>query len=118
MGCAQRRIGPYNLGGYGILSSIINGCNLIIAQFIVPKLHLHFGFQSFPICPSFSGMLIRYIVGALVLGLIKKGWDIFGWMRKSLEKASSFEAGKECKNLRYFSRSLFVIAIFSRELIS
>ena len=49
MGCAQRRIGPYNLGGYGILSSIINGCNLIIAQFIVPKLHLHFGFQSFPI---------------------------------------------------------------------
>lgn len=49
MGCAQRRIGPFNLGGYGFLSSLINGCNLIISQFLVPKLHFHFGFQSFPI---------------------------------------------------------------------
>jgi len=46
---AQRRIGPSNLGWYGILSSIINGCNLITAQLIIPKLHLYFGFQSFPI---------------------------------------------------------------------
>jgi len=49
MGCAQRRIGPFNLGGYGFLSAIINGCNLIITQFIVPKLYLHFVFHSFPI---------------------------------------------------------------------
>jgi len=49
MGCAQRRIGPLNLGWYGFLSSLINGCNLIISQFLVTKLHIHFGFQSFPI---------------------------------------------------------------------
>ena len=49
MGCAQRRIGPFNLGGYGFLSSLINGCNLIISQFLVPKAHFHFGLQSFPI---------------------------------------------------------------------
>ena len=49
MGCAQRRIGPLNLGGYGFYSSLINGCNLIISQFLVPKLHFHFGFQLFPI---------------------------------------------------------------------
>jgi len=46
---AQRRIGPFNLGWYGILSSIINGCNLITTQLIIPKLHFYFGFQSFPI---------------------------------------------------------------------
>ena len=49
MGSAQRRIGPFNVGWYGILSSIINGCNLIITQLIIPKLHFYFGFQSFPI---------------------------------------------------------------------
>ena len=30
-------------------TSLINGCNLIISQFLVTKLHIHFGFQSFPI---------------------------------------------------------------------
>ena len=49
MGSAQRRIGPLNLGWYGILSSIINGCNLIISQLIIPKLHFYFGFQFFPV---------------------------------------------------------------------
>ena len=32
---AQRRIGPFNLGWIGILSSIINGCNLITTQLIM-----------------------------------------------------------------------------------
>ena len=32
IGSVQRRIGPLNLGWYGILSSIINGCNLITTQ--------------------------------------------------------------------------------------
>ena len=49
MGSAQRRIGPLNLGWYGILSSIINGCNLIITQLMLPKLHFSFGFQLFPV---------------------------------------------------------------------
>ena len=49
MGSAQRRIGPFNLGGYGLLSSIINGCNLIISQFLVPKVYFYFGFEFFPI---------------------------------------------------------------------
>ena len=45
----QRRKGPFNLGGYGILSSIINGFNLIVAQLMVPKLYIHYWFQAFPI---------------------------------------------------------------------
>lgn len=49
MGCSQRRIGPFNLGHYGIYSSLINGCNLFISQYLLPKLHFHFGFQSFPL---------------------------------------------------------------------
>ena len=49
MGCSQRRIGPLNLGWYGILTSFINGCNLFISQFLVPKVNVHFGFQVFPI---------------------------------------------------------------------
>ena len=48
IGTSQRRIGPFNLGYYGIYSSIVNGCNLIITQFIIPKYHFYFGFQSFP----------------------------------------------------------------------
>jgi len=49
IGSAQRRKGPFNLGGYGILSSIVNGFNLIITQFIIPKLYIHYWFQAFPI---------------------------------------------------------------------
>lgn len=49
MGNSQRRKGPFNLGGYGILSSIINGFNLIITQFLLPKLYVHYWFQIFPI---------------------------------------------------------------------
>ena len=42
MGNTQRRKGPFNLGGYGILSSLINGFNLIVSQFIIPKLYIHY----------------------------------------------------------------------------
>ena len=49
MSCSQRRIGPMNLGNYGIYSSLINGCNLFISQYILPKLHIQFGFQYFPL---------------------------------------------------------------------
>jgi NADH:ubiquinone oxidoreductase subunit H len=37
MGNTQRRKGPFNLGGYGILSSIVNGFNLIITQLLDRK---------------------------------------------------------------------------------
>ena len=47
MACSQRRNGPFNLGWYGIISSLINGCNLIISQFIIPKINLYFGFFLF-----------------------------------------------------------------------
>lgn len=49
IGNTQRRKGPFNLGGYGILSSILNGLNLIISQLIIPKLYIHYWFQAFPI---------------------------------------------------------------------
>jgi NADH:ubiquinone oxidoreductase subunit H len=61
MGCAQRRFGPFNLGGYGYFSSLINGCNLIISQFLITKLHFHFGFQSFPFL-FFIFSLTNYIL--------------------------------------------------------
>ena len=47
MGCVQRRIGVFNIGFYGILSSIINGCNLLISQYLLPKLHFNIAFQLF-----------------------------------------------------------------------
>ena len=34
---------------YGILSSIVNGFNLIISQFPIPKMYIHYWFQAFPI---------------------------------------------------------------------
>ena len=44
MSFSQRRIGPYNIGGYGIFPSLINGCNLIsilaLPGFIISKLLL------------------------------------------------------------------------------
>ena len=49
MGYAQIRTGPFNLGYYGIFSSVINGLNPVISQFLIPKLHITFGFQSFPV---------------------------------------------------------------------
>jgi len=89
MGSAQRRIGPFNLGWYGILSSIVNGCNLIISQFIVPKYHIYYGFQLFPvvfliliiinysiICPfyyvsiMYSIIIITIINGCSILFLV------------------------------------------------
>jgi len=48
MGCSQIRVGPFNLGLYGLFSSLINGCNLVISQFILPLVHT-IGFQSFPV---------------------------------------------------------------------
>jgi len=62
MGCSQRRIGPLNLGWYGILATLINGCNLIISQFLIPKV-IVFGFQIFIIfffLYSFYNYLILY----------------------------------------------------------
>lgn len=48
MSSSQRRIGPYNIGLYGIFSSFINGCNLILCQFIILKVQFNYGFQLFP----------------------------------------------------------------------
>jgi hypothetical protein len=44
MGLTQRRFGPVNLGVYGFLAAIINGCNLIITQYILPKHHFLLSF--------------------------------------------------------------------------
>ena len=37
MAYSQMRIGPLNLGFYGMLSSILNGVNLLVIEFILPK---------------------------------------------------------------------------------
>ncbi len=61
LGRAQRRTGPLNTGRYGIISSFMNGRNSIISQFLVPKQHLNFGFQLFPIF-SLIFSLLNYII--------------------------------------------------------
>ena len=66
MGNTQRRKGPFNLGSYGILSSIINGFNLIIAQFIIPKLYIHYLFQIFPIVFLIFSIVIYNLIFPLI----------------------------------------------------
>ena len=40
---------------------LINGCNLIITQLIIPKLHFYFGFQLFPILYGFHVLLGSFL---------------------------------------------------------
>jgi len=56
MGLTQRRFGPINLGVYGFLAAIINGCNLIITQYILPKHHFLLSFFNSFSFGSFSGL--------------------------------------------------------------
>jgi NADH:ubiquinone oxidoreductase subunit H len=61
MGLTQRRFGPVNLGVYGILAAIINGCNLIITQYILPKHHfLLSSFNSFSSLDHSSSLFSSY----------------------------------------------------------
>ena len=110
IGSVQRRIGPLNLGWYGILSSIINGCNLITTQLIIPKLHFYFGFQLFPIffflftIISYSIIYPFYLINlmlSLVLILYLLLMNVKLRIHLSLLILSSF-----------FSNSTFFIPIF------
>jgi len=67
MSFSQRRLGPYNLGGYGILSSIINGLNLILSQLIIMKIQLYYGFQLFPSLFFIISFINYYIICPLSL---------------------------------------------------
>ena len=59
MGCAQRRIGPLNLGWYGFLSSLINGCNLIIScSNFLPFLYLNI--IRIGLLIDFGWLIVRY----------------------------------------------------------
>ena len=62
LSCAQLRSGPFNLGYYGIFSSLVNGLNLVISQFLIPKLHITFGFQFFPIWFMFFALLFCTLI--------------------------------------------------------
>ena len=86
MGCSQRRIGPLNLGWYGILTSLINGCNLFISQFIVPKFNVNSGFQLFTILFfifSFFNLVMHYpfflidIYNSIILTLLLTDISLF-----------------------------------------
>lgn len=61
MSCWQRRIGPLNLGIFGILSALINGLNLIIAHVVIPNLHYSLLFNIVPIYYLFIGFIVYYI---------------------------------------------------------
>jgi NADH:ubiquinone oxidoreductase subunit H len=60
MGCAQRRMGPLNLGWYGILTSLINGCNLFIAQVILPKMNVNWLFSILFFIFAFFNLVLHY----------------------------------------------------------
>ena len=70
MACAQRRNGPFNLGNYGIYSSLINGINLIISQYLLPKLYfyLFFLFYVFYFI-YFSLLIINFIYPFFLINL-------------------------------------------------
>ena len=67
MSSSQRRIGPYNIGSYGIFSSLINGTNLIMSQLINVKLQFNYGFQLFPIVFMVISLLNYNIIYAYFL---------------------------------------------------
>ena len=58
----QIRIGPFNIGYYGLFSSLINGCNFIITQYLIPKINIIFGFQSFPIIFLLLSILLYILI--------------------------------------------------------
>jgi NADH:ubiquinone oxidoreductase subunit H len=65
MGLTQRRFGPVNLGIYGILAAIINGCNLIITQYILPKHHFILSsFNSFSSCVNTASGSLSSLSGS------------------------------------------------------
>ena len=85
MSSVQRRFGPFNIGIFGLLASIINGINLIITQFILPRFSLLFSMLllpflflifllilfslSFPlfILDSYSLILLLFIFSSLLI---------------------------------------------------
>ena len=62
MGYSQRRIGPNILGWFGILSILINGLNLCITQFIIPKFQIHYWFLLFLLLFLISSFIIIIIL--------------------------------------------------------
>jgi NADH:ubiquinone oxidoreductase subunit H len=50
MSSIHRRLGPLNLGAYGLLASIINGINLAIAQHITTKLGSSYMWHGLELC--------------------------------------------------------------------
>ena len=65
MSYAQIRIGPFNLGYYGLFSSLINGCNFIISQYLIPKIYINslfLVFQSFPLLFLLFSLLLYILI--------------------------------------------------------
>ena len=48
MGCVQRRVGPLNVGGYGVLSSVMSGVNLVLCQMMLARVYVSDGYELFP----------------------------------------------------------------------
>lgn len=67
MSCSQIRIGPFNLGFYGLFSSVINGLNLVVSQFSIPKTHIYFVFQVLPIAFFVVSLLVYTLVYPFLL---------------------------------------------------
>jgi NADH:ubiquinone oxidoreductase subunit H len=58
MGIWQRRIGPLNIGLYGILSVFMNGFNLIITYMVIPNIYYSLVFQCTPIIYLICGVCV------------------------------------------------------------
>lgn len=97
MGCWQRRIGPLNIGIYGILSVVLNGINLIISYMIIPNIYYSYVFQLSPIIYLICGFSVYSMIypfymnddgmsllGILVINGISMIWIVLsGWCGSS-----------------------------------
>jgi len=59
---AQRRVGPMNIGFYGIITTVLNGININITQLITTKLQMNYGFQIFPIMLMVSSLISYNVI--------------------------------------------------------
>lgn len=94
MGIWQRRIGPLNIGLFGIMSVFMNGFNLIITYMVIPNIYYGLVFQCTPIIYLICGVCVYnmmypfygldygmsllgiiYINGMGLLCIVYSGWS-------------------------------------------
>lgn len=123
MSSIQRRSGPFNIGIFGLLASIINGINLIITQFIIPSysliysmLFLPFIFLSFLLI-IFSFGFPLFIIDSIYLFIILFIFSTLLILLMSFLSSSSFSKYSFIGSLRIINQFISFSLIFDLILI-